>query len=205
MIDQNPPHEKKTPVSQFSEHRGSAFVIAGIAIMLALFTIRPMYATHTQRSTDRIALENQIESLSKEYNSLKNMSESIKNGNIASEVKAKIEKIKNPIKLNELYKTTMLNPLTIAEGINEPAITVSSVSIGEKQKLPNGLSLTSVSISVRGKTQSDIIQYITYLTKDTPYLFALDNISLPLDTRPDGEIEWASSLSFSLGAYSYEE
>ena len=50
-----------------------------------------------------------------------------------------------------------------------------------------------------------MIAYITYLTQSAPYVFLIDEISLPIDTAASNDaIEGGLTLSLSLGVYYYE-
>jgi hypothetical protein len=79
----------------------------------------------------------------------------------------------------------MLNDYTKNTLESGARITISSLTVSEGAKLPNGLSLANASISLQGKTVDEIINYITYLTTESAYAFTIEDISLPIDTAPE--------------------
>jgi hypothetical protein len=142
-------------------------------------------------------MEGETSKLQAEYDSLKAIKDNI-NTAVSPEKLERIQKLAKKYDNSEIISSIMLNDYT------KETIVISSISVWKWKKLPNGLSLWSVSLTLQGKTIDDIIDFITYITKATPYIFTLDQISLPIDTKPDENVAGSYTLGISLWVYYYE-
>jgi hypothetical protein len=197
----------KTPktsiTGSLTENRIIAPIALGIAILVSILVTRPLYMSYIESSDKETKAMYQYEALSSEYEKLL----SIKNnssGGLSEVEKQKIEKISKNYDRSTVMETMLLSQHTRDTADTPASISIGSVTLSDPTKLPNGLMLTRASISLRGNTVDKIIDYITYLTTETPYAFTIEEISLPIDTAPEGEIPTGYSLSLSLGIYSYE-
>jgi hypothetical protein len=194
------PHTVPDTGAIMTRNRIVAPIILGIAILLAILITRPIYMSYIEKKATTLKLENDYKNLSSEYESLL----AIKNNTRADTISAQVEKISKKIDRADLMSTIMLNDYTKESLESGTRITISSMSLSDPAKLPNGLSLSTASISLQGRTVDEIIRYITYLTTESPYAFTLEDISLPIDTAPDDAIPGGYSMNLSLGVYSYE-
>jgi hypothetical protein len=185
------------------QNRVFAPIILGITIILAVIVARPLYMSHIDLRAQTATLESELSQKEAEYTKLL----SIKNsgsGGLSLSDKAKIDKISKRFDKSDVMEIVMLSEYTRETFESQAKITVNSITVGDATKLPNGLSMTNVGLSLQGRSIDDIINYISYLTLESPFVFTLDNISLPIDTAPEGDLSGGYSLSITLGVYSYE-
>lgn len=178
-------------------------IIFGVALLVAVLALRPVYMTYVEKNVRIQSLEKDYAKLESELNILKNIKENM-SGALSPEKQARIVKLQKPFSTSDIMSIVMLSNYTKSTAAEPAAITISSVSVNPGKKLPNGLSLANVSISLQGKSIANIINYITSLTQDSPYIFTLDSISLPIDTAPEEIVNGGYALSISLGVYYYE-
>ncbi len=186
-----------------SENRITAPICLGIALLLGIFFLKPSYATYIENTSIVSSLEKEQTKLTAEYESLKAVKDNI--GSVLSLDKLeRIQKLAKKYDNSDIMSSVMLNNFT-KDSLSESAlIIISSISVNKWKKLPNGLSLGNVAITLQWKTIADIIKYITYLTQSTDYIFTLDSISLPIDTAPEETMIGSYGLSISLWVYYYE-
>lgn len=178
-------------------------IIFGVTLLIAVLALRPVYMTYVEKNVRIQALEKDYTKLETELNLLKNIKENM-SGALSPEKQARIAKLQKPFSTSDIMSIIMLSSYTKNTTTEPAAITLSNVSVNPGKKLPNGLSLASVGISLQGKSIANIINYITSLTQDSPYIFTLDSISLPIDTAPEDIVTGGYALSISLGVYYYE-
>lgn len=192
---------KTTPSG--SQNRIIAPICLGIALLCGIFFLKPWYAAYIENKAIISGIEKEQEKLTAEYASLKAIKDNIWSV-LSPEKLERIQKLAKKYDNSDIMSNVMLNDFTKETENNSALISISSISVNKWKKLPNGLSLGNVSISLQGKTIADIIKYITYLTQNTEYVFTLDSIALPIDTAPDEVLAWSYSLGISLWVYYYE-
>ncbi len=81
-------------------------------------------------------------------------------------------------------------------------ISIASFSVSRGEKSPNGLSLATVSLSLKAEDISALSNYLNYLTnsKANKRSYVIKNISFPLDTTKNEAV----SVNLSLGMYYFE-
>lgn len=81
-------------------------------------------------------------------------------------------------------------------------ISISEVSIGRGDKLPNGLSMADISVSLRAGNTLSLLNFLDYLTNktDNKRSYVIKSLSFPLDTSADGP----QDVSLSLGMYYFD-
>jgi hypothetical protein len=178
---------KNTPRSvtgSLTENRIIAPIALGIAILFAILVTRPLYINYIESSARETKMTSQYDALSGEYEKLLSISNSA-SGGLSEIEKKKIEKIGRKYDRSTVMETILLSQYTRDTPEAPAPISISSLTLSDPTKLPNGLLLTRASISLKGNTVDAIIDYITYLTTETPYAFTIEDISLPIDTAPE--------------------
>lgn len=186
-----------------SQNRIIAPICLGIALLFGIVFLKPTYASYVEKQAVIASLDRDHVKLNVEYDNLKAIKDNI--GSLLSPEKlARIEKLSKKFDTSDIMSTVLLNNYT-KDSENESAlISIASISVNQWKKLPNGLSLGTVSLSFQGKTIPDIINFITYLAQETDYIFTLDAISLPIDTAPDQTLAGSYGMSITLWVYYYE-
>lgn len=186
-----------------SQNRIIAPICLGLALLFGILLLKPTYASYIDKNAVIAGLDREQVKLSVEYESLKAIKDNI-GSTLSPEKLKRIEKLSKKFDNSDIMSTVLMNSFT-KDSENESAIiSISSISVNPWKKLPNGLSLGTVSISFQGKSIPDIIDFITYLAQDTDYIFTLDAISLPIDTAPDQALAGSYGMSIALWVYYYE-
>lgn len=194
-----PPQSKD--LYALTKNRIVAPIVLGIAIFVGILFTRPLYLTYIDAKANNMKLEWNLESLSKEYDSLM----AIKNNTDTSANSVLTKKILEKFNRADIISAVMFNDFTKKGFGNNAPISIASISVSDPSRLPNGISQSNVSVSIQGKTIDEIVDYITYLTTETNYAFTLENISLPIDTSPEWNLPDGYSMSLSFGIYTYED
>lgn len=185
------------------KNRVYAPIIIGLSLLLITLVLYPIYTTYVDTSIQISALEKTKSEKEKKINEIKAMQAMFASSG-SSDLKEKVKKYSHTFNTSDIMEAVMLNKFTRATQLTPASIEIGSISIGKGSKLPNWLSLASVSVNITGDTPAQIIQYITYLTTESPFAFTIDSISLPLDTASASADATTTSLSLSLGMYYYE-
>lgn len=131
----------------------------------------------------------------------------------ASEKKAELAKlnelvttIKNNVQLRDdmerfgsvFREDTIMN--SIFAHIN--GISIASFSVSRGEKVPNGLSLATISLSFKADNLGVLNNYLNYLTnsKENKRSYIIKNISFPFDSTKNEAV----SVNLSLGMYYFE-
>ena len=125
-------------------------------------------------------------------------------GTGSSDLKAQVDRYKNKFNTSDIMETVMVNRYTKETTLTPASIRVGAISIDPGRKLPSGLSLGTIGLSVSADTPDQIVDYLTYLTTESRLAFTIDSISLPLDTANVAPTTTGFSLSITLGVYYYE-
>ena len=178
-------------------------ICLGVALLIGILFLRPLYASYIEDTSILSSLEKNRETLTTEYDGLKAIKDNIWSA-VSRERLDRIQKLAKKYDTSEIMSAVMLSDFTKDSADATARITIGSITVGKGKKLPNGLSLGSVWVSLQWKTVADIIDFITYLTQQTEYAFTIDSISLPIDTAPEDTQIWSYGLSIVLGVYYYE-
>lgn len=187
-----------------SHNRIYAPIVLGVTLLVGLFLLKPVYTDYMDTRTTESTLTRTLGEKQAKYDALKKMQESFQSGSGASELVNRVNKIDKKWNEADIFSSVMINDFTKGNSLTPPLITVSSISLTKWQKLPNWLSLGTVNLGLSAGSIDQIIEYLTYLTQNTDFVFTLDNISLPLDTGGTDQESSLFSLSVSLGVYYFE-
>lgn len=181
-------------------------IIIGIAILLWIFVTKPLYESYLVTVVEKNTLKKTLEEKEKVKNTLQDMKQQLeRQGTGMTTMTEKVNRLSKKWDSADVMSTVMLNQFTLSNTLTSPRITIGNITTGKGWKLPSGLSLWTVTVDVSANTLTDMIEYITYLTQEAPYVFTIDEISLPLDTGSREDVmKQPITLSLSLGVYHYE-
>jgi ABC-type dipeptide/oligopeptide/nickel transport system permease component len=178
-------------------------IILALTLFLTFFVMKPLYTDYTQKQSELQKTQKDLESYKKKMELLMSLKTQISSW-AQSDIWEKVKKMGSSWNPGQIMSTIMISEYTKPTGLGTAPITIGSISVNPGNKLPSGLSLGSVSFSVRAESVQILIDYLTYLTKNAPRIFVIDAISLPIDTRLETSNE-PISLSLTLGVYYYDE
>lgn len=180
-------------------------IILAISIILLVVALWPLYSSAIEKSATLANLDSQYETKMTVRDGLMRIQEMFASG-AKNDLIEKVQKLDIPYNVPDIMQAVMLNDYTRSTLSSPARITLGGISVSPGSKLPNGLSLGQVSVAVTGGDMYDVIDFITYLTTDSPYAFTIDSISLPIDTDPTRAYLNGSafSLNLSLGMYYFE-
>ncbi len=185
------------------KNRVYAPVIVGLSLLIISLGLYPLYVNYVDTSVQIATIEKTKSEKTTKSEAIKKM-QALFAGSGSSDIKAKVEKYKNKFDTSRIMSTVMLNKYTASSTLTPPAINISSINIDTGRRLPSGLSLGTVSVSLSADTPDQIVDYLTYLTTESPLAFTIDSIALPLDTANIAPSTTGISLSITLGVYYYE-
>ena len=177
-------------------------IVFAIALIIGVALLRPAYTNYMdarteQASSVRIQAERQ-----KELTALTDLQASFSSSGTTA-LTERVKKLNKKWNEAAVMSEVMLTEFTKWSEFVWAPILISSISLDKGKKLPSGLSLGSVKLSVTWRSVDDVINFLTYLTTASSYVFTLDSISLPISAPVQKETDWVS-LSLDLGVYYYE-
>ncbi len=188
-----------------STNRIYAPILVGIALLIGIFGVRPLYETYLDTETEYARLVNiksQREATLAELQEMqKNLSQTT---TWATELAKRIGKLSKKWDPGDVMAAVMLNDYTKTNAFTTANITIGSIAVDKWVKLPSGISLGSVSFQVTAISLDTMVDYITYLTQSVPYAFTINEVTLPLDSTDTNPSESGVTLALSLGVYYYE-
>ncbi|GAB0174530.1 MAG: hypothetical protein HHAS10_04090 [Candidatus Altimarinota bacterium] len=190
----------KKDISALTKNRIFAPVILGIFIFVGILFTRPLYVEYVNSKANIMKLESNLDALNNEYESLLTVKNSTDNGSGDLLTKKILEKFDRA----GIISVVMFNEFTKEDFGDNPKISIGGISLTDPSRLPNGLSQSTISIAIQGRTIDEIVDYISYITTQTQYAFTLGDISLPIDTDPEGNLPDGYSMSLTFGIYTFE-
>lgn len=178
-------------------------IILGLALFLITLVLYPAYISYTDKRIEIVSLEKtQQEKQTKidEINKIRDLFSQTG----SSDIKAKVQKYNHTFVPSDIMEIVMVNKFTKFSELTPAQVNIWGISVDKGRKLPSGLSLGSVSLTISADNSDQIIDYITYLTTESPLAFTIDSISLPLDTIVLPQDSTGLSINISLGVYYYE-
>jgi hypothetical protein len=153
----------------------------GSILLISIFVLYPLYTSYVDTSIEIATLKKIQSEKTTKINAIKKM-QALFAGSGSSDIKARVEKYKNKFNTSDIMETVMVNKYTKDTTLSPASIIIGNIDIEPGRKLPSGLSLGTVSLSLSASTPDQIIEYITYLTTESRLAFTIDSISLPIDT-----------------------
>ncbi len=185
------------------KNRVYAPIIIGCSLIIIIFWLYPLYAEYVDTSTEIATIEKIKSEKITKIDAIKKM-QALFAGTGSSDLKAQVDRYKNKFNTSDIMETVMVNRYTKETTLTPASIRVGAITINQGRKLPSGLSLGTIGLSVSADTPDQIVDYLTYLTTESRLAFTIDSISLPLDTANVAPTTTGFSLSITLGVYYYE-
>lgn len=178
-------------------------IILGATILLITLVLYPLYTNYVDTSVTIATLEKSRDEKQVRIDAIKEM-QRVFAGSGSSDLKTKVVKYSQKFDTSTIMEAVMINNYTKSSLLTPPAINIGPISIAKWRKLPSGLSLANVSLTVTADTPDQIVDYITYLTTESNLAFTIDSITLPIDTANAAPATTWVSLGIALGVYYYE-
>ncbi len=191
------------PNNTIKKNRVYAPIIIGITLFLVTLVLYPLYMSHVDATIEIAWLEKIKSEKQVKIDELKKM-QALFASSGSTDITQKVKKYNHTLDTSDIMEAVMLNHYTKESSLSPASINIGSISIDNGKKLPSGLSLATVSLSLSADTPDQIVSYLTYLTTDSQFAFTIDNITLPLDTVSLNPGTSGVSLSIMLGVYYYE-
>lgn len=185
------------------KNRVYAPIIIGLSLLIIIFGLYPLYTNYVDGSVELANLTKIKAEKTAKIDAIKRM-QALFAGTGSSDIKARVDKYKNKFNTSDIMETVMVNNYTKNSPLTPASISIASINIDAGRKLPSGLSLGNVALSLSADTPDQIIDYLTYLTTESRFAFTIDSITLPLDTASIAPTTTGISLSITLGVYYYE-
>lgn len=173
-----------------------------VALIIGIAFVKPLYTDYMDARTQataalRIETENK-----KNLDALIALQNSFTSSG-STELAEKVKKLDKKWDKAQIMSAVMLTDYTKGAVYTPAPIEISSISLDKGKKLPSGLSLGTVNLALTGKSIDDVVNFLTYLTMNSSYVFTLDSISLPLSVPVQKDVGDVG-LSVNLGVYYYE-
>ncbi len=188
-----------------SQNRIYAPILFGVALLIGVLFFKPLYTGYMDNLTEANTLTKNVQEAEQKIAALQKMQEGFRTGTGQTDLINKVKKIDKKWSEADLFSAVALNRFTQNTGVIPAQIALGTISVDKGKKLSNGLSLWTVNFVVSATSVDAIIDYITYLTTESDFIFTIDSISLPIDTAPtDSNQNGGVTLSLALGVYYFE-
>lgn len=177
-------------------------VILALGLIWAIFVLRPAYTSYIDTDTKKVDLTTKQNDMQKNLDALISLQTSI-NSSGSSEIAEKVRKLNQGWDEAKIMTAIMLSDYTKWNDIVPPSISISTISIDKGKKLPSGLSFGSITLTLSSDSIDNVVDFLTYLTSSSSYIFTLDTIQLPITAPAQKETQWVT-LPIELGVYYYE-
>ncbi len=184
-------------------NRVYARMLIGIALILGIFIMKPLYTDYLNREVKIATIEREKADKKKVLDGLIAMQKTFAASGV-TDISAKVAKLNQKFDTSNIMSAVMLNDYTRPVVWTPSRIAISSIAIDKWHKLPSGLSLGTVNLSLSAISVDDMIDFITHLTQSSAFAFTIDSISLPIDTTVTTPPSTWVSLALTLGVYYYE-
>lgn len=180
-------------------------ILLGITLLFGIFVTRPLYENYMNKEIEYAKIQKSYTEGEQQLKNLQTMQKSFAlNSSWSTDIVKKVNKIGKKWDSAEVISAVMLNEFTLTNSFTTARINIGWITVDKWRNLPSGLSSGTVSLSVSSANLDDMVDYITYLTQNAPYIFTIDEIALPVDTGEEQDNQNGVSLSLSLGVYYYE-
>ena len=185
-----------------SSNRIYAPILLALTLLVGIFAIRPLYTEYMDTKIEKQTLEKTQTELKNELNALIALQATFASSG-STELTEKARKLDKRWSEADIMSAVMLNDYTKGSAYIPAPISISSITLDEGKKLPSGLSLGTINLSLTASDIDKVIDYLTYLTTNSGYVFTLDTINLPISSPSQKEVN-NIGLAVNLGVYYYE-
>jgi hypothetical protein len=162
-------------------NRVYAPILIGISLLAITLVLYPLYTNYVDTSIAIHTLEQTQSDKKSKLAELQAMQAQFV-GSGSSDLKTQVARYNHKFDTSLIIETIMLNKYTEVTSYSPAQVSIASISISPGRKLPSGLSLSTVSLSIKSDTYKQVVDYLTYLIDETPLTLTIDSISLPIDT-----------------------
>ncbi|EKE30134.1 MAG: hypothetical protein ACD_2C00038G0011 [uncultured bacterium (gcode 4)] len=168
-----------------------ATLVLLLTLAITFFLTSGLYADYTSSNEEKVSLNGRIDSLKAELDSLNKKKNQVSNDKATKDAIAQFASVyREDLILNQIYSKF-------------DWILVHDISMDKWQKLPNGLSMASISINVDAKNIAELNKYLNFLTEETSNIrFVVKSLNLPLSTD---NVNTNVSAGLSLWMYYFEQ
>lgn len=178
-------------------------IILALAILLSFLVTKPLYIEYQDMKTRESSLIQQKDQKQQKLNELIDFQRQFATNSGTTAIVEKVKKINKKWNNAAIMSAVMLNDYTKWTEYVNPQVTINTIDIDPGKRLPNWLMFGNVRISLWAESIDNLIDYLTYLTSASDFVFTLDSISLPI-TAPWQKDTSGVTLSVDLGVYYYE-
>lgn len=193
----------QTNNNHIQKNKVYAPIFLGLALFFITLVLYPAYISYTDKKIQVLALENAKQERQSKIDEIKKIQDLFA-GTGSNDIKAKVQKYNKPFDSSNIMEVVMVNKFTKFTDLSPASVNVGNISVDKWRKLPSGLSMANVSVTISADNPNQIIEYITYLTTESPLAFTIDSINLPLDTSVLPQDNSGLSVSIALWVYYYE-
>lgn len=171
----------------------------GITIIFLVLISRSVFADYVSYAAQVNALETKAKEKEGELKILSDLQAQFADTKVDSPLKKKINRYNKEFDEANIMEMVMVKPPQLRANTDGTYnLMISSFGVDKGKKLPSGLSLASVNISLQARDIDVLVDYITTLTNEySDTAFTIDGITLPIDTKPD-ETKPAEGISMNL-------
>lgn len=185
------------------KNRVYAPIIIGITLLLTALALYPLYINYVDTKIEIASLEKIQAEKQEKINKIKKM-QTLFLASGSTDLTKTVKRYNHTFNTSDIMEAVMINNYTKDSPLTPASISIGAIAIDSGKKLPSGLSLATISLTLSADTPDQIVDYLTYLTTESPLAFTIDSISLPLDTRDTDLNSTRLALSTTLGVYYYE-
>ncbi len=193
----------QTNNNHIQKNKVYAPIFLGLALFFITLVLYPAYISYTDKKIQVLSLENAKQERQSKINEIKKIQDLFA-WTGSNDIKAKVQKYNKPFDSSNIMEVVMVNKFTKFTDLSPASVNVGNISVDKWRKLPSGLSMANVSVTISADNPNQIIEYITYLTTESPLAFTIDSINLPLDTSVLPEDNSGLSVTIALWVYYYE-
>jgi len=179
-----------------SSHRVYVPIVFALALLVGILVLRPLYTEYMDIRIESARADTLQSERQKELDALVALQSSFASSG-SGELIEKVKKLNKKWDEAQVMSAVMLTDYTKGSLYLPAPIVIGNISLDPGKKLPSGLSLGTIKLSLTGKSIDDVVNFLSYLTSNSSYVFTLDTISLPLSVPIQKEVN-GIALSVSL-------
>lgn len=167
----------------------SIVLLIGSIVIGFFFTMDQGYGYIEKKDT----LEATKKEASEKKQSLQKLQATVQNIETSVELQSDIERYAGDFREDVIFDSIF----TPAKGIS-----IATVSLSKGEKMPNGLSLATISVSLKAQDTNVLGEFLNYLTKSeiNKKSYIINSLTFPLDTTKNEAV----SVNMELAMYYFE-
>lgn len=162
-------------------------IVFALTLVVGIFFVKPLYTEYMDSRTQMASVQLSQKEKQRNLDALIELQQTFANSG-STDLSDRVKKINKTWDEAGIMTAIMLNDYTKGSEFAPAPVLVNTISLDTGKKLPSGLSLGTIQLSLTTRSIDDIISYLTYLTTSTSYVFTLDTISLPISVPVQKEL-----------------